>query len=500
MSRRGSKASCNSLNTGLAVDDIIDRLVSTEYNEQDENIVPIFLTFFRRFMRPCELIDQLVERFKHDGFSSSPTAQQKRIYSILLLWLSHHWNDFYAPRARRLMVLFLDHISKHESYTPICDSLAPLVIREPPSTDPDSCWGLVDEEQPAFSNKKDSGYVSGTFHLLLQQTPPQSPREDSVPRLPRQRYVTHSESEGYRRAEFAGGMINIDASNTPYAPSTLTNASNWTSYISIMNNFRKQDQLNLKTIMGTSDNHIAKQLTWIESQLFSRIQPREFLRYIVSNQSSSNSSMILASIAHFNFISSWVATLIISQSRASKRANVFLKFISIAVELRNMNNYNSLMAVLAGMNNAAILRLKQTRQIVATKKIYKQFLSLERLMSTDKSFCAYRMALRASKGSGIPYLGIHTQDLVSLAEANKDFRPDGTVHWDKYRLMGETIMSIMKFKHPGYTIDPDLPLLLSIADCPILSEDELYKKSTLVEPKVNTNSNSRLKELWLRLK
>lgn len=37
--------------------------------------------------------------------------------------------------------------------------------------------------------------------------------------------------------------------------------------------------------------------------------------------------------------------------------------------------------------------------------------------------------------------------------------------------MGETIMSIMKFKHPGYTIDPDLPLLLSIADCPILSED-----------------------------
>lgn len=69
------------------------------------------------------------------------------------------------------------------------------------------------------------------------------------------------------------------------------------------------------------------------------------------------------------------------------------------------------------------------------------------------------------------FRGIHTQDLVSLAEANKDFRPDGTVHWDKYRLMGETIMSIMKFKHPGYTIDPDLPLLLSIADCPILSED-----------------------------
>lgn len=61
--------------------------------------------------------------------------------------------------------------------------------------------------------------------------------------------------------------------------------------------------------------------------------------------------------------------------------------------------------------------------------------------------------------------------MVSLAEANKDHRIDGTIHWDKFRLMGETIMSIMKFKYEAYAIEPDLKLLSSIADCPLLSEE-----------------------------
>lgn len=431
-------------------------------------------------------------RFENDGFLPFLTEEQKRIHTVFAYWLSCHWNDFCSPQARRYLIVFLDRISKYDAFTPICDSLAPLVVREPPLTDPDEVWGMTDQDVFS-SSKKDSGYLSGSFHIL-QDTPPQSPREDTVSQ------PKHFEES--RRSEFAGGMINIDVGyGNNYTSSTLTAASGWTTHLSIMTNFGAEDKLNLKLFMKSSDLHIAEQLTLIDSELFSRIEDREFIRNMWNNTTQPiPNNRVSASIAHFNFISAWVSTLIVSQPRTNKRAAVLLKFMSIAIELRNMYNYSSLMAVLAGINNASVLRLKQTRQVVIGKKIYKQFQSLELLMSSDKSFCSYRMALRATKGPGIPYLGVHNQDLISLTEANKDHRIDGTIHWEKFRLMGETIVSIMKFKYERYNIKPDKKLLVSIADCPILSEEEQYRKSILIEPKANTKSPNRLKDMWLRLK
>ncbi|KAI9265877.1 ras guanine nucleotide exchange factor domain-containing protein [Helicostylum pulchrum] len=563
-----------SFGIGLTTEDIVDRLLSTEYSKTDENIIPIFLTFFRKFMKPYELVKILVERFENDGLSEAlPTDLQKRIHCIFSLWLSHYWNDFYGTQARKHIILFLDRISKYDSHTPICDSLAPLVVREPPTYDPDNVWGLVDdvqEEEPSTpikrNEKKDSGYASGTFTFV-----PSSPTKSDAPPFTLKRLsstttqpptllspnlnrillrshgkaVTHSGShpdlkssyaatshhntELPRRAEFAGGLINIDnATKQSYPPSSIsrslatTSGGRWTTSLgnqllasSFISTFRQnkseKDQAghNYKLFIKASDTSIADQLTWIESELFSKIKSREFVRNIWNSPVNDNkrssllscNNTVLASIAHFNFISAWVVTVIVTQSRLSKRVALLQKFMSIAVHLRNLNNYNTLMAILAGINSASVLRLKQTRQAILTKKIYKQFQSLEKLMSTDKSFSSYRMALKASSSGtpGIPYLGIHTQDLVSLAEANKDFRADGSIHWEKFRLMGETIMATMKFKCPSYTIEPDAKLLALIADTYILSEDDQYKMSTAVEPRLAPSSTNRIRDLWLRI-
>ncbi|GAA5800573.1 hypothetical protein HPULCUR_006009 [Helicostylum pulchrum] len=499
-SRRGSKDSSESFGIGLTTEDIVDRLLSTEYSKTDR-------------------------------------------------------------------------ISKYDSHTPICDSLAPLVVREPPTYDPDNVWGLVDdvqEEEPSTpikrNEKKDSGYASGTFTFV-----PSSPTKSDAPPFTLKRLsstttqpptllspnlnrillrshgkaVTHSGShpdlkssyaatshhntELPRRAEFAGGLINIDnATKQSYPPSSIsrslatTSGGRWTTSLgnqllasSFISTFRQnkseKDQAghNYKLFIKASDTSIADQLTWIESELFSKIKSREFVRNIWNSPVNDNkrssllscNNTVLASIAHFNFISAWVVTVIVTQSRLSKRVALLQKFMSIAVHLRNLNNYNTLMAILAGINSASVLRLKQTRQAILTKKIYKQFQSLEKLMSTDKSFSSYRMALKASSSGtpGIPYLGIHTQDLVSLAEANKDFRADGSIHWEKFRLMGETIMATMKFKCPSYTIEPDAKLLALIADTYILSEDDQYKMSTTVEPRLAPSSTNRIRDLWLRI-
>jgi hypothetical protein len=69
-----------SFGIGLTAEDIVDRLLSTEYNKTgismiqlsrtqllntsiDENVIPIFLTFFRKFMKPYDLVKMLVQRY-----------------------------------------------------------------------------------------------------------------------------------------------------------------------------------------------------------------------------------------------------------------------------------------------------------------------------------------------------------------------------------------------------------------------------------------------------
>lgn len=95
--------------------------------------------------------------------------------------------------------------------------------------------------------------------------------------------------------------------------------------------------------------------------------------------------------------------MIVSEARMSRRANLLTRWMSIASELRQLNNYNTLMAVLAGINNASVLRLRETRQLV-DPKVIKDFEGLESLMSTNGSYCLYRQALEETKGAGIPYL------------------------------------------------------------------------------------------------
>ncbi|KAI7886138.1 ras GEF [Lichtheimia hyalospora FSU 10163] len=390
-------------------------------------------------------------------------------------------------------------------------------VQQPPTTpEPTPVKKVINTPPPPSRPKSPALSISSSTHSLRRR-----PSVDV-------RSTTEGKNNDKRasRAEFAGGLINIDLhcgmstspSWTSFGANTV--ASSTTSYMSTFGNNnpptqpRNEKEANnqiYKMMMDLPDSVVANQLTWIEAELFGKIKAREFIRNIwapgqQSRPSSVSSedqikagSAVVASIAHFNFISAWVATMIVTQAKVNKRAALLQKFMSIAVELRNHNNYNSLMAVLAGLNSAPVLRLKQTREAMTDKKIYKQFQSLERLMSSDRSFSSYRLALKASEPPGVPYLGIHNQDLISLAEGNKDFRADGTIHWDKFRLMGECIVAMMKFQCPAYDIEPDGRILRFIADFEILSEDEQYKRSNLVEPRLKSSSTNRLRDLWLRM-
>lgn len=58
-----------------------------------------------------------------------------------------------------------------------------------------------------------------------------------------------------------------------------------------------------------------------------------------------------------------------------------------------------------------------------------------------------------------------------MAEANKDFKMDGTIHWEKFRLMGDTILAMIRFQEPKFSIQPDARILGFIAETELMNED-----------------------------
>lgn len=85
------------------------------------------------------------------------------------------------------------------------------------------------------------------------------------------------------------------------------------------------------------------------------------------------------------------------------------KLITVAYSLREMENFDSLMGVLAGLNAQPVFRLTETMELVNLRLegdrsvIPKRLRSLNKLMANTKSFSAYRMAL-ASSANMLPYL------------------------------------------------------------------------------------------------
>lgn len=114
-------------------------------------------------------------------------------------------------------------------------------------------------------------------------------------------------------------------------------------------------------------------------------------------------------------------------------------------KLRALYNYNSLGAIIAGLNGTPVYRLSQTRDLLPPN-IQKQFMSLVILMGTQKSHFAYRLAWENSFSERIPFLPLHLRDLVSAEEGNKTFvgANNDRINWRKFEVMGEGVLSVQQ--------------------------------------------------------
>lgn len=101
-------------------------------------------------------------------------------------------------------------------------------------------------------------------------------------------------------------------------------------------------------------------------------------------------------------MTSWVVTEIVSQEKKNTRAKVIQKFIHLAKTCVEMNNFQTTMQILSGLESAAVSRLKKTWNELGKSVT---LADLKKKFQFDKNSKTYRDILSTVSGPCIPFLG-----------------------------------------------------------------------------------------------
>ncbi|KAL5037234.1 hypothetical protein RTP6_004701 [Batrachochytrium dendrobatidis] len=273
-----------------------------------------------------------------------------------------------------------------------------------------------------------------------------------------------------------------------------------------------------KAYLEVDPQEMARQLTLVEFELFSRVKPFECLDQIwdghrrkenlalkgsnyAKRQTSGEGSIseISRLIQHTNQISFWIATNIVTQETPKARMNIIKYFVQVAMHCRELNNLTGVTTIIGALSMSPISRLHKTWKVLEDKylKMAETYKEIADLVSPKFQYANYRKALKEMQPPAIPFLGVYLTDLTFLELGNPDFLPDTHfVNFDKRRKVYNLIKDIQRYAQVPFALNPLPPVqefLKKIAErrgtpvgweeFPLFTEDELYEQSLIVEPK-----------------
>uniref|UniRef100_A0A8C4M1N9 RasGEF domain family member 1C n=1 Tax=Equus asinus asinus TaxID=83772 RepID=A0A8C4M1N9_EQUAS len=209
-----------------------------------------------------------------------------------------------------------------------------------------------------------------------------------------------------------------------------------------------------------------------------------------------------AYVKWFNRLCYLVATEICMPAKKKQRAQVIEFFIDVARECFNIGNFNSLMAIISGMNMSPVSRLKKTWAKVKTAK----FFVLEHQMDPTGNFYNYRTALRGAAHRSltahssrekivIPFFSLFIKDIYFLNEGCANRLPSGHVNFEKFLELAKQVGEFITWKQVECPFEQDRSIIHYLHSAPIFSEDGLYLASYESESPENQTERERWKSL-----
>lgn len=456
----------NSQELGATFDDLVDRLLAQPMSKSDTKFAVIFLCLYRKFAAPFTLISAIVRRFEDLNDTEIPylsrMTSQLRYLNILKDWISDYPGDFAHPTTRRIMAGFVQTLAGSQEYAVASKEISPHldVVLE----DDDTEWACSDKSR-SRTNTMESFLTMSSIPSMASTVNAESPTltadsstEDIIDHASPEKPASSQSTRISATPSSASSMSRTDSHST----------GSFQTLLNTVENAQRQAQglapsprvpltkIQWHQFMELPDEKVARELTRIDWMMYSAIRPRDLIRHVSlsAEQKEKCNSLehVNRMIQHFNHVAFWVANMILLREKPKHRAKALEKFMGVAWKLRQLNNYNSLGAVIAGINGTAVHRLAQTRELIPPQS-QKEFMRLEILMGTQKSHFAYRLAYANTSTARIPFLPLHRRDLVLAEQGNKTYVSLGEkkrINWKKFEIMGEVIISIRQSQQVPY--------------------------------------------------
>ncbi|XP_034245198.1 ras-GEF domain-containing family member 1B-like isoform X2 [Thrips palmi] len=280
--------------------------------------------------------------------------------------------------------------------------------------------------------------------------------------------------------------------------------------------------------MVRTPTKLAHQLTHVELERLSHIGAEEFVLAFmkergVSTTGDDGSGAPLKKTRSKEAYEDWftrlsylVATEICKHPKKKQRLRVLDFWVQTARECYNIGNFNSLMAINAGLSLAPVARLKKTWSKVHCVKC---FTVLQNLMSMSDNYKSYRTTLAAavkrSKQQNVaaqvpgahqppeasndyivvPFFYLLVKDLHFLNVGCADRLPNGHVNFEKFWQLAKQVTEFIAWKQAVCPFPKNTDVIMYLQTSPLLTDNALALASFECEAPDNGPEKEHYKSL-----
>lgn len=414
---------------------LVERLTA-HGSTPDAVFVSTFYLTFRLFATPLEFAETLVDRFNYIGDTPHAAGPVRlRVYNVLKGWLESHWRHDCDNTA-------LDYVM-HFATTTLMENL------------PSAGRRMVELAEKV-------SMVHGPV----------------VPRLVSSMGKTNTATAQYVHPD------------TPLPPPILGKKET-----SLLKQW-KNGEANI-TILDFDPMELARQFTIKEMRIFCAILPEELLATEWMKKSGSLAVNVRAMSTLSTDLAHLVADSILHLEEPKKRAVIIKHWVKIASKCLELNNYDSLMAIICSLNSSMIERLKRTWEVVS-QKTQATLNYLRGIVDVSRNYAVLRQRLQGHVPPCLPFVGTYLTDLTFVDHGNQPVRnlptEDGekaVINFDKHMKTAKIISELQRFQIPyRLTEVPELQAWMQNELVRVRSNGEkslqtFYRRSLVLEPRVS---------------